>query len=103
LAFVSYGEISGGLRAVEQLRLGFAELHALTLRDSVSFANPWRRYEGDGRLAGADDEQRAMAMLASRLRWWAATVISPGLPDPNTNYHACAGHRVHRAFRRKPY
>ncbi len=40
VAFVSYGGISGGLRAVEQLRLVFAELHAVTVRDTVSFANP---------------------------------------------------------------
>jgi len=37
VAFVSYGGASGGLRAVEQLRLVFAELHAVTIRDSVSF------------------------------------------------------------------
>ena len=37
VAFVSYGGVSGGLRAVEQLRLVFAELHAVTIRDSVSF------------------------------------------------------------------
>jgi NAD(P)H-dependent FMN reductase len=31
VAFVSYGGISGGLRAVEQLRLVFAELHAVAI------------------------------------------------------------------------
>jgi NAD(P)H-dependent FMN reductase len=38
VAFVSYGGVSGGLRAVEQLRQVFAELHAVTVRDAVSFA-----------------------------------------------------------------
>ncbi len=37
VGFVSYGGISGGFRAVEQLRQVFAELHAITIRDSVSF------------------------------------------------------------------
>src|SRR5262245_18097582 len=37
VGFVSYGGISGGLRAVEQLRQVFAELHAVTVRDTVSF------------------------------------------------------------------
>lgn len=37
VAFVSYGGAAGGLRAVEQLRQVFAELHAVTIRDSVSF------------------------------------------------------------------
>ncbi len=35
VAFVSYGGASGGIRAVEQLRQVFAELHAVTLRDGV--------------------------------------------------------------------
>src|SRR3954452_10012429 len=37
VAFVSYGGIAGGLRAVEQLRQVFTELHAVTIRDTVSF------------------------------------------------------------------
>jgi len=41
VAFVSYGGMAGGLRAVEALRLVFAELHAVTIRDTVSLHNPW--------------------------------------------------------------
>ena len=41
VGFVSYGGISGGLRAVEQLRLVFAELHAVGIRDTVSFHSAW--------------------------------------------------------------
>ena len=36
VAFVSYGGLSGGLRAVEHLRQVFAELHATTIRETVS-------------------------------------------------------------------
>ncbi|WP_431902390.1 NAD(P)H-dependent oxidoreductase [Nonomuraea sp. bgisy101] len=36
MAFVSYGGLSGGLRAVEHLRAVFAELHAVTTRDAIS-------------------------------------------------------------------
>ena len=50
-AFVSYGGQSGGLRAVEQLRLVFAELHVVTMRDSVSFVNAWERFGASGTLA----------------------------------------------------
>lgn len=71
VAFLSYGGISGGLRAVEQLRLVFAELHAVTIRDCVSFANPWNRFDADGRLTGPEDARKAMATMLSRLRWWA--------------------------------
>lgn len=71
LAFVSYGGISGGLRAVEQLRLVFAELHAVAIRDTVSFVTPWRRFGADGALADPKDTQKAMATLLGRLHWWA--------------------------------
>ena len=65
VAFVSYGGISGGLRAVEQLRLVFAELHAVTIRDSVSFAGAWEQFDGAGNLLRPERAERSMdAMLA---------------------------------------
>jgi NAD(P)H-dependent FMN reductase len=71
VAFVSYGGISGGLRAVEQLRLVFAELHAVAIRDSVSFANARSRFDADGRLIDPDAPRQAMATMLRQLRWWA--------------------------------
>jgi NAD(P)H-dependent FMN reductase len=68
VAFVSYGGISGGLRAVEQLRLVFAELHAPTIRDGVSFHNPWAMFEeaGDELVAA----EVAAKTLLDQLAWW---------------------------------
>lgn len=71
VAFVAYGGISGGLRAVEQLRQVFAELHAVTMRDSVSFANARERFGQDGRLLEPDGPRQALATMLARLRWWA--------------------------------
>lgn len=71
LAFVSYGGISGGLRAVEQLRLVFAELHVVAIRDTVSFAFASRRFDAAGALIEPRDARRAMAVLLARLQWWA--------------------------------
>jgi NAD(P)H-dependent FMN reductase len=71
VAFVSYGGISGGIRAVEQLRLVFAELHAVTIRDSVSFASAWELFDADGKLRQPERAQRSMATMLGRLRWWA--------------------------------
>ena len=71
VAFVSYGGISGGLRAVEQLRLVFAELHAVTIRDSVSFASAWEQFDPAGRLKHPERPQRSMATMLGRLHWWA--------------------------------
>lgn len=71
VGFVSYGGMSGGLRAVEQLRQVFVELHATTIRDGVSFHRVEEQFDAsgaprDGEAAGA----AAQAMLA-QLEWWA--------------------------------
>jgi NAD(P)H-dependent FMN reductase len=71
VAFVSYGGVSGGLRAVEQLRLVFAELHAVTIRDSVSFASAWEQFEADGRPRQPERARGSMTAMLGRLRWWA--------------------------------
>ena len=71
VAFVSYGGISGGLRAVEQLRLVFAELHAVTIRDSVSFAGAWEQFDSKGALRNPERAERSMDAMLRRLHWWA--------------------------------
>ncbi|MCP2335463.1 NADPH-dependent FMN reductase [Actinomadura rupiterrae] len=48
IGFVSYGGFSAGTRAVEQLRLVFAELHAVTIRDGVGFNGVWGAFGPDG-------------------------------------------------------
>ncbi|WP_327045608.1 NAD(P)H-dependent oxidoreductase [Microbispora sp. NBC_01189] len=64
VGFVSYGGVSSGLRAVEQLRLVFAELHAVTVRDSVAFRSPWTLFDDDGKWpkdpAGAEGAAKTM-------------------------------------------
>ena len=71
VAFVAYGGISGGLRAVEQLRLVVAELHAVAIRDSVSFANARTKFDTEGRLLEPEGPREAMATMLRHLRWWA--------------------------------
>ena len=74
VGFVSYGGVSGGLRAVEQLRLVFAELHAVTIRDSVSFAGAWEQFDVEGALRNPERARRNMETLLSRLDWWAVAL-----------------------------
>ena len=77
VAFVSYGGVSGGLRAVEQLRQVFAELHAATIAQSVSFASAWELFDGDGDLVEplrAERASRSMAVMLAGLRWWAVAL-----------------------------
>ena len=74
VAFVSYGGVSGGLRAVEQLRQVFAELHAVTMRDSVSFAGAWEQFDPAGALRRPERYEQTMAAMLARLRWWATAL-----------------------------
>jgi len=62
------------LRAVEQLRLVFAELHAVTIRDSVSFAGAWEQFDESGALRNPERSQRGMETLLARLNWWAVAL-----------------------------
>ena len=74
VAFVSYGGISGGIRAVEQLRQVFAEVHAMTIRDSVVFPNAWEQFSEDGALRDSARSERSMTAMLGRLHWWAVAL-----------------------------
>ncbi|MDM4770723.1 NAD(P)H-dependent oxidoreductase [Solimonas sp. SE-A11] len=74
VAFVCYGGVSGGLRAVEQLRQVFAELDAVALRETVSFTEIWEQFGADGELRSPERARRNMGKLLSRLRWWAESL-----------------------------
>jgi NAD(P)H-dependent FMN reductase len=71
VGFVSYGGISGGLRAVEQLRPVFAELHAATMQAVVSVPFVWDRVDEHGDLCPPDRAASAAATLLRQLTWWA--------------------------------
>ncbi|MGW1741983.1 NADPH-dependent FMN reductase [Nocardia sp. NPDC001965] len=70
VGFVSYGGISGGLRATEHLRTVFAELHAVTVRDTVSFHNPWEQRDETGVLVPGTGADTAATALLDQLVWW---------------------------------
>lgn len=74
VGFVSYGGMSGGLRAVEQLRQVFSEFHTVTMRDSVSFHRVHRELDAAGMprdLAGAGE---AAQVMLRQLAWWGGTL-----------------------------
>jgi NAD(P)H-dependent FMN reductase len=83
VGFVSYGGISGGLRAVEQLRQVFAELHTVTIRDTVSFHNVWGHFDADGGFPidsqGCDT---AAKVMLDQLVWWAVALREAKLQRP---------------------
>jgi NAD(P)H-dependent FMN reductase len=68
VGFVSYGGIAGGLRSVEALRLVFASLNAVTVRNTVSFANAWDQFvDGVPVYEGSD---AAAESLVNQVKWW---------------------------------
>lgn len=71
VAFVSYGGISGGLRAVEQLRQVFAELHAVAIRDTVSLAHVWSQFDSQGHPFRPAQMKGPLIVMMRRLFWWA--------------------------------
>ncbi|MEV5434652.1 NAD(P)H-dependent oxidoreductase [Streptomyces sp. NPDC052682] len=70
VALVSYGGISGGLRAVEHLRQVFAELHAVTIRDTVSFHHAGAAFDDTGRLKDPSGPDAAAKAMLDQLTWW---------------------------------
>lgn len=70
VGYVSYGGVSGGLRAVEQLRLVFNELHATSVRTSVSFADCSALFDADGTPAEPERCGRAAKSMLDEIAWW---------------------------------
>ena len=71
VGFVVYGGRSGGLRAAEQLRVVFGELHAVTIRDTLGF------HETDFTSSGEPVDPStpgAAAALLHQLAWWARSL-----------------------------
>lgn len=70
VGFVSYGAGSGGIRAVEQLRLVFAELYTATARNCVVIRAPWTLISSSGTLQVDDGLSRALTGTLDELTWW---------------------------------
>jgi NAD(P)H-dependent FMN reductase len=82
VAFVSYGGASGGLRAVEQLRQVFAELHVVSIRDSVSFQNAWQLFDADGCPTDPERCSAQMSRMLAKLHWWALALRTARQKSP---------------------
>ncbi|MFB6892876.1 NADPH-dependent FMN reductase [Kitasatospora sp. NPDC056327] len=83
VGFVSYGGLSGGLRAVEHLRVVFAEVHSVTIRNTVSLHNAGRLFDAGGRPTDPASDHAAKGML-DQLAWWGGTLRDAKLTNPYT-------------------
>ncbi|MDQ3405604.1 MAG: NAD(P)H-dependent oxidoreductase [Actinomycetota bacterium] len=82
VAFVTYGGISGGLRAAEQLRLVLAELHAVTIRETVSFSGASACFTPAGTPVDEAAVSTAATVLLDQLTWWASALRQAKLTTP---------------------
>lgn len=72
VGFVSYGGMSGGLRAIEQLRSVFSELHCATIRDTVSLHNAQTMFGPTGEpVVDMSATEAAVERMLDQLVWWA--------------------------------
>jgi NAD(P)H-dependent FMN reductase len=70
VALVSYGGQSGGRHAIEHLRHVFAELHATTLRDTISITKYFEQFGQDGNPIDPTELNAAAKTLLTQLEWW---------------------------------
>jgi NAD(P)H-dependent FMN reductase len=82
VGFVSYGGLSGGLRAVEHLRVVFAEVHAITVRETVSFHLARGKFDADGEPIDPIGPATAATTLLDQLVWWARAVRAARAQQP---------------------
>jgi NAD(P)H-dependent FMN reductase len=69
ITYVSYGAISGGLRAVEQLRLVAIELHMVPIREQISIPIIWEAAQDNN--VKPEFVKGEMDKMMSDLKWWA--------------------------------
>ncbi|WP_216214538.1 NADPH-dependent FMN reductase [Amycolatopsis aidingensis] len=70
VGYVSYGGIAGGLRAVEHLRQVFNELHAVSVRTSVTFPNYPDCFGDDGTPVDTELYEKSARGMLDELSWW---------------------------------
>jgi|SRR6185369_4284743 len=69
VAFVGYGAVVGGSRAVEQLRQVIVELQMVSIKDTVLVPMVWEAFDESGKPKNTHIEKSAIEMF-DQLTWW---------------------------------
>jgi len=85
VGFVSYGGRAAGLRAVEALKPVFSELHAVSIRETVSFHNHAEQFDASGQPTVPDVCNAAAKNMLDQLVWWALALREARAKRP---YHS---------------
>lgn len=72
VCFVSYG-VTGGARAIQQLREVAIELQMAPISNSVNIFNPWNLTDDEGNLRPGvfDEHEKGAGFMLEQLVWWA--------------------------------
>lgn len=81
VAFVSYGGAAGGRHAVLHLENVLTELHAVTIRDGLSFPNHFTAWH-DGAPIEDDTATGYAKTMLEQLAWWADALRSSRAATP---------------------
>jgi len=73
VAFISYGGMFAGDRAVEQLRIVAIELQMAPIREQFSIPLIWQAFDDKGELKDSTAANRLTSMV-KQLEWWATTL-----------------------------
>jgi NAD(P)H-dependent FMN reductase len=72
VTFVAYGRESGGRHVTDQLRLVFAELHAVAIRADIALPCYWEQFTADGAWPKPSAPcNTAVEVVLDQLNWWA--------------------------------
>jgi NAD(P)H-dependent FMN reductase len=71
VAFVSYGSLAGGSRAVEHLRGVSAELRMYDLREQIMLPNYWEHLNENGEYEFTEQHVKSADELLSAVHFWA--------------------------------
>src|SRR5699024_8246907 len=73
-AFVSYGGISGGLRAVQAVKLQMTTLKMMPLMEAVCLPMVARQFDDQGRFVEAEGNADAATAMLDELQRWAVAL-----------------------------
>ncbi|WP_285777158.1 NAD(P)H-dependent oxidoreductase [Microtetraspora sp. NBRC 13810] len=82
VGFVSYGGRGGALRSVDHLGSVFSDLHAVPLRDTVSFHSVETQFDSAGRVRAPEECGLAAKTLLMRLLWWSTALSDARAAHP---------------------
>ncbi len=74
VAFVSYGGMAGGARAVEQLRQVVLELQMAPIRETVIIPGVSKAFDTDGTLVAGEAYDAQANRMFDELLWWATAL-----------------------------